>query len=144
MEYRKLNLIDGDDKDLQDFMSLLKETFEARAIGSSSLIDVEMMSKLISSGILAANVAEDKEGVAGLQVIEIAQFWFDASKKYKNIRTQFLRDNKQIEHLRFLQWTANQEKSQGFGVSTTIDWKDQLSGIVGNFDLTDFGQVKIL
>lgn len=142
MEYKKLNLIDGTDEELKTFISLVKDALEFREVGLSNYVDVATMSKLISLGVISANVCYESGAVCGIQVFEIASFWFDVKTKYKNLRIQFLKNSTPEKHVKFMQWGAAQQKNDGVKLICSIDAKDQLFNIVEHFDLKTFGVVK--
>jgi hypothetical protein len=127
MQYRKLNLIDGPDADLHLFMQLLKTALEFRDPAAPTLVDQEVMAKLIAMGVLTANVAGDGEG---LQVWENITFWFDKATKYKNLRLQFMVKDDAAAQVAFMQWGAAQEGADGSSTATTVHDGDQLAAII--------------
>jgi hypothetical protein len=144
MEYRKLNLIDGDDQDLKDFMSLLKDALEYRAKGASELVNVDAMSKMIAAGYITANVAFDDKGLAGLQVWEIMGFWFDSQKEYKGLRFQYMANNVPIEQIKFMHFGANLIKQEKIIPIVIAASSDQLSTVVPVAGLTKSAEVLYL
>lgn len=72
MEYRKLNLIDGPDQDLHDFMRLLNAALEA----GHTKVNMELLAPMTAAGMTQALVAVAPDGaVVGLQVWDIGQPW---------------------------------------------------------------------
>jgi hypothetical protein len=143
LTYKKLNLIDGPDTDLANFFRLLKEALEAKKPGSSAHVNIELLSKIIATGTITGHVAEvDGEAVA-LQIWEAAQFWFDTSTKFANLRLQYMAYATPAEQVGFMQWGAAQAQ-EGVSVITTIDAADQLYPILPHCGLEDFGHVKRL
>jgi hypothetical protein len=111
MEYRKLNLIDGDDQDLKDFMSFLQEAIENRSAGASQLVNIEMMSKLIALEVIYAFVVFNEFGNIGIQISERSTHWIN-SKSYKNVlRLQYIRDaTADLHHKAALHWVTEVKK----------------------------------
>jgi hypothetical protein len=144
MEYRKLNLIDGPDQDLKDFMSLLKDALEYRAKGASELVSVDTMSKMIAAGYITANVAFDDKGLAGIQVWESMRFWFDSQKIYKGLRLQYMAENVPIEQIKFMHFGANLIKQEKIIPIVIAASSDQLSTVVPVAGLTKSAEVLYL
>jgi hypothetical protein len=144
MEYRKLNLIDGSDQDLKDFMSLLKEALEYRTKGASELVDAQAMSHMIAAGYISANVAFDESGIAGIQVWEKINFWFDFSKSYNGLRIQYLTKNNPVEHIKFMQFGASLIKELKRIPIVIAASMDQLSEVMPVAGLTKSAEVLYL
>lgn len=82
MEYRKLNLMDGPEEDLHTFMRLLHSSFAEKAAGAISAINMEMLSKIIASGFMTAQVALHEGMAVGLSTIEFAPVWYSKGQYY--------------------------------------------------------------
>ena len=143
MEYRKLNLIDGPDQDLHDFMRLLKEALEHKRVGSAQLVNMELMSKLIAVGSITCNILSDEGKNIGLQIFEKAQFWFDTSLTLANMRLQYVRgDVSATVYVAFTLWGAEQARVTGTQVITTVEETDQLYPLLPLCTFEDFAVVK--